>query len=548
MKELNLIEEGSEKSTAEMEMNNSNLPDLYDLKTIEDFQKLIDDNNIVRPIDFRKRFPTYYYRLVKYKFTDSVTYKIKPIRNIDKNKFSTLSDFQKIIDENNLSKKEFKKNFSGLYKLASQNKFLKDLIFKINIEENNNSNKYNSLTVESINIFLIENSVINMTDLKKRFNGLYRYVRKTYDNDTIKNFKFKNGYKECNVSYDLDYFQEFIKNNKIKSLFELEKKHPVIYKNLISTKLIDQLIFEPNGEDPFINVDKNNYNTIKDFQRYIDENKLFKPIDFKTYNPTIYRRACELGFNNTNLIYKSDPKNYNIIEDFQNLINSEDCIKSPTDLRKNFPGIYKKATKLKIADKLEYSNRHYSIDYSIFGEFNTAKDFQNFIDNNGIISITDLNNRYQGIYNRLISSGFRNSVVFKYMRNSKSLLQDTLENLLDSLGIHYEPEKTFNWLVSDKGGKFRLDIFIPSVNISIEGNGIQHYEFVEYFHKTEDKFIERINNDKIKYNLCLDHGINILYFTDISRFTNKKGLINNYFTEVITDLDTLREKILSYYN
>lgn len=174
MKELNLIEEGSEKSTAEMEMNNSNLPDLYDLKTIEDFQKLIDDNNIVRPIDFRKRFPTYYYRLVKYKFTDSVTYKIKPIRNIDKNKFSTLSDFQKIIDENNLSKKEFKKNFSGLYKLASQNKFLKDLIFKINIEENNNSNKYNSLTVESINIFLIENSVINMTDLKKRFNGLYR--------------------------------------------------------------------------------------------------------------------------------------------------------------------------------------------------------------------------------------------------------------------------------------------------------------------------------------------------------------------------------------
>lgn len=71
---------------------------------------------------------------------------------------------------------------------------------------------------------------------------------------------------------------------------------------------------------------------------------------------------------------------------------------------------------------------------------------------------------------------------------------------------------------------------------------------IEYFHKTEDKFIERINNDKIKYNLCLDHGINILYFTDISRFTNKKGLINNYFTEVITDLDTLREKILSYYN
>lgn len=70
----------------------------------------------------------------------------------------------------------------------------------------------------------------------------------TYDNDTIKNFKFKNGYKKCNVSYDLDYFQEFIKNNKIKSLFELEKKHPVIYKNLISTKLIDQLIFEPNGE------------------------------------------------------------------------------------------------------------------------------------------------------------------------------------------------------------------------------------------------------------------------------------------------------------
>jgi hypothetical protein len=40
------------------------------------------------------------------------------------------------------------------------------------------------------------------------------------------------------------------------------------------------------------------------------------------------------------------------------------------------------------------------------------------------------------------------------------------KHLLKNLDIEFETEKTFDWLVSDVGGFYRLDIYIPKLNLT----------------------------------------------------------------------------------
>lgn len=48
----------------------------------------------------------------------------------------------------------------------------------------------------------------------------------------------------------------------------------------------------------------------------------------------------------------------------------------------------------------------------------------------------------------------------------------------------------------------RVDFFLPQHNIFIEFNGIQHYEFNSYFHKSEDDFKVQVERDKRLKKYC----------------------------------------------
>jgi hypothetical protein len=50
------------------------------------------------------------------------------------------------------------------------------------------------------------------------------------------------------------------------------------------------------------------------------------------------------------------------------------------------------------------------------------------------------------------------------------------------------------------------DIYIPENKIFIEINGVQHYEFIEFFHKTKDGFLKMKNHDKMKKNYAMKNG------------------------------------------
>lgn len=98
----------------------------------------------------------------------------------------------------------------------------------------------------------------------------------------------------------------------------------------------------------------------------------------------------------------------------------------------------------------------------------------------------------------------------------ESKLENDISLLLDEHDIFYEREKTFSFLKNGKGIK-RLDFYLPDYNIAIECQGEQHFMSVKTWGGITG-LKRRIDNDIMKYKLCLEHNIHILYIisSDIS--------------------------------
>jgi len=59
------------------------------------------------------------------------------------------------------------------------------------------------------------------------------------------------------------------------------------------------------------------------------------------------------------------------------------------------------------------------------------------------------------------------------------------------------------------GGKFNmeLDCYNDELKLAVEFNGIQHYQFVPYFHKNKETFYNQKYRDELKRRMCKDEGI-----------------------------------------
>ena len=71
-----------------------------------------------------------------------------------------------------------------------------------------------------------------------------------------------------------------------------------------------------------------------------------------------------------------------------------------------------------------------------------------------------------------------------------------------------------------------LDFYLPKYNIAIECQGEQHFRPIDYFGGNHEYDII-CNRDKIKYNLCKEHGLSIIYFST-KEFENIDYLGNIY--------------------
>lgn len=94
---------------------------------------------------------------------------------------------------------------------------------------------------------------------------------------------------------------------------------------------------------------------------------------------------------------------------------------------------------------------------------------------------------------------------------SSSLLMDSISLYLN---VNIDKEKTFNFLVNnDTGSKLFVDGYIEKYNLAIEYDGIQHFQFTEFFHKTYDDFLYRQKLDKLKDELLESNGIKLIRFS-----------------------------------
>lgn len=69
----------------------------------------------------------------------------------------------------------------------------------------------------------------------------------------------------------------------------------------------------------------------------------------------------------------------------------------------------------------------------------------------------------------------------------------------------------FEWLTNPSTNKqFVIDAYFPKYNLAIEYNGIQHYKFQPYFHKTQEQFKYKQSIENTKLNLIKAKGINLI--------------------------------------
>ena len=87
--------------------------------------------------------------------------------------------------------------------------------------------------------------------------------------------------------------------------------------------------------------------------------------------------------------------------------------------------------------------------------------------------------------------------------------------------------------------KWRYDFYIPSENVIIEVQGIQHYKYVEYFHKTKENFYKQANDYDSKWAYArLKLGFN---FIEVNYKEGKPELALERFIEAYNEYRPIEE-------
>lgn len=116
---------------------------------------------------------------------------------------------------------------------------------------------------------------------------------------------------------------------------------------------------------------------------------------------------------------------------------------------------------------------------------------------------------------------------------SESNLEKEISKLLTDNNLDFEAQKTWDWLIYKS--KQTVDFYLPKYNIAIECQGEQHFIPVKFF-GGDKGLIQTKLRDQNKLGLCAEHGIKILYYSNLRKDFE-------YPYDVITDSQTLIDEI-----
>jgi hypothetical protein len=81
-------------------------------------------------------------------------------------------------------------------------------------------------------------------------------------------------------------------------------------------------------------------------------------------------------------------------------------------------------------------------------------------------------------------------------------------------------------------GLLQLDGYCKPYELAFEYNGIQHYEFHTYFHKTKREFDKQLERDYRKNQLCQRYGILLITVPHHYTYKTIKPMSNYIYSEL----------------
>jgi len=82
-----------------------------------------------------------------------------------------------------------------------------------------------------------------------------------------------------------------------------------------------------------------------------------------------------------------------------------------------------------------------------------------------------------------------------------------------------------DFLEYTNGHNLELDMYNESLKLAVEYQGIQHYKFNKFFHKSYDDFINLINRDNWKAQRCKELNIKLITVPYTIKFENLREYI-----------------------
>ena len=207
----------------------------------------------------------------------------------------------------------------------------------------------------------------------------------------------------------IDDFNKFIEREKIINTVDFKNRFSYGYEKVKTLGITKDIIYY---KKPML--DDNTLYTLTDFNNFIKQHYITDSENFNKRFNNEYKRSIELGIAE-NLIYCPKIKNWeflNTIEDFNNFI-IQNNITSPKDFIDKFRGGYDKASRLKFTKDLSYKTKLRN-----WSHLNTIEDFNNFIIQNNIISPIEFEKRFSSVYNRARRLGIVKNLIFEHKQNN----------------------------------------------------------------------------------------------------------------------------------
>ena len=249
----------------------------------EDFQKLIDDNNIPAVASFRKSFMRIYLKAIKLGIDPEKDFYYHPKTNVYD--YVTLEDAQKFVEEHDIkSLMQLSREYHEEYLL------FRDV--RKSIDFSSPWDKYN--TLELVQNFINENDIDTRMHFLSDYPELYgRCQRNGFLVDLV--FEGDCAYLKYNVKdrfKSLDDIYDFMKERgitRLKHITSTEEGKAVYY---YSQRMGWKIEF-PEGLSYF-----SDYNTQEDFQMFIKDNNIQSRAVLGSLSPGLSNRLYKLGLNN----------------------------------------------------------------------------------------------------------------------------------------------------------------------------------------------------------------------------------------------------------